>query len=510
MSLLRHSSSRSNHPGDRRLSRFSELSRGTRALLVAPVLAATLSVTTAVAAAETQHWVERPSTTQRVQIPSLAPLVKESEPAVLSIYVEVRSGPRIDPNDPRVEMFRRFGFNFEMPDFKQEGQGTGFLIHPDGYALTNHHVVEGAEKIQVRVGSGGELVNATVVGDDPRTDVALIKLEGKRRDWPAIPLGDSDALQVGDFVVAIGNPFGLSQSVSTGIISARSRRDIAPSGRRGLYDFLQTDASINPGNSGGPLLNLAGEVIGINSAINAAGQGIGFAIPINLVKKLIPDLKKNGRVERAWIGVAIQKVEGEVARGLGLDRGRGALVTSVVDKSPAYKAGLKPGDVITRFDGKPIDSASDLPLLAGMAGVGRTVTLELMRDGELRSARVTLEPSPDNEAGTNGRGDRGAAEPEMQNPGKIGVRVDSLDDEYRGRLGLPAKVRGAVIVTVAPNGVAAEGGLMPGDVVTSLNDMNIVDAKAFVRALDKVPSGKLVKLIVNRKGTDTFVAFVKP
>jgi len=456
-------------------------------------------------------WIEKSAARPQVQMPSLAPLVKEIEPAVLSIYVESHASPQMDPNDPRLDFFRKFGLNLEMPDFKQQGQGTGFIISPEGYALTNHHVVENASKIQVRVDGSSQLINATVVGDDPRTDVALIKLEGNRKDWPAIALGDSDALQVGDFVLAIGNPFGLSQSVSMGIVSAKGRRDIAPSGRKGLYDFIQTDASINPGNSGGPLLNINGEVIGINSAINAQAQGIGFAIPINMVKREIPELKKSGHVQRAWLGVAIGKVDPDIATGMGLDRARGALVASVVEKSPAYKSGLKPGDVITKFDGKQIEDASDLPLLASSAGVGKTVTLELMRDNELRSAKVTLAPMPDEPGDSMGSPSSPSQSPEaQQNPGKIGVRVDSLDDNYRERLELPKSVKGAVIVNVDPSGVAAQAGLQPGDVVTEINGSSVGDAKAFVKALDKVSSGKLIRLILNRRGTETFAAFVKP
>jgi serine protease Do len=454
------------------------------------------------------HWTEKQAAAKQLQMPSLAPLVKESDQAVLTIFVESFIGARMDPNDPRLDLFRRFGMNLEMPEQRQQGQGTGFLITPDGYALTNHHVVEAAEKIKVRVGSNSELVNATVVGDDPRTDVALIKLEGKRTDWPSLPLGDSDALQVGDFVVAIGNPFGLSQSVSLGILSARGRRDIAPSGRRGLYDFLQTDASINPGNSGGPLLNIGGEVVGINSAINAAGQGIGFAIPINLVKTLIPDLKRHGRVERAWIGVSIDNVPPDIAKGLGLDRARGALVASVMERSPAYKAGLKPGDVIVKFDGKPIDGASDLPLITGGAGVGRTVPIEIVREGALRSARVTLEANPDNaSAPPLGAPAKGA---EAHQAGKLGVRIDDLDEEYRRRLELPRKQQGAVLVGVDPSGVAAAAGLKLGDVVTELNGKRVASAEDFVKGFDRLASGSLVKLIVMRRGTETFIAFNKP
>jgi len=451
-------------------------------------------------------WTER-SGPPRVAIPSLAPLVADSEAAVLSISTEVTAQSSMDPR-----AFRLFGM--DMPDFKQKGQGTGFLIHPDGYALTNHHVVEGATRIQVRVGSRTEVIDARVVGSDPRTDVALIKLDGRNPaggPWPHLPLGNSETLKVGDFVVAIGNPFGLSQSVSMGILSARSRRDIAPSGRQGLYDFLQTDASINPGNSGGPLLNLAGEVIGINSAVNAAGQGIGFAIPINLVKQLLPDLKEKGRVQRSWIGVAVQRVSPEIAQGLGLERPRGALVSQVVQGSPGYKAGLKPGDVITRFDGKAIEDSTDLPLLATTAGIGRTVPLELIRDGEVRSAKVTLAslPGDQDEGERDERG--GAAGDRVENRGaSLGVRVGTLDDDLRARLDLPARQRGAVITRVAPGSAAQTAGLQPGDVVIEVNGKVIADADAFFAAVTAVKSGKLLKMLVIRNGTTTFFALPKP
>ncbi|MBI1945765.1 MAG: trypsin-like peptidase domain-containing protein [Deltaproteobacteria bacterium] len=456
------------------------------------------------AAAESRPWIERADAKPKVAIPSAAPLVREVEPAVLSIYVEAKG---IDMDDPRIELFR--GFGMRIPDFSRKGEGTGFIIHPDGYALTNNHVVENASKIQVRVGASKELVSAVVVGTDPRTDVALIKLDGGRKDWPALPLGDSDALQVGDFVIAVGNPFGLSQSVSMGIVSAKSRRDIAPSGRRGLYDFIQTDASINPGNSGGPLVNLAGEVVGINAAVNAAGQGLGFAIPINMAKRIVPELKDKGRAERAYIGVKVQDVQPGLAKALGLASSEGALVAQVVDGSPGFKAGLKPGDVITRFNGKAVDDSSDLPLLAADAGVGATIALELVRDGERRSAKVTLAAMPD-----DGSGARGApsAPPDQaeQSTGKLGIKIDTLTDELRARLELPAKVKGAVIVQLDEQGAAAEAGLQRGDVVTEVNGQKTGDAAALAKALDKIPSGKLIKLLVLRDGATTFVALLKP
>ncbi|MDP2340290.1 MAG: PDZ domain-containing protein [Deltaproteobacteria bacterium] len=460
-------------------------------------------VVTAFSARAGELWTES-SAEPRVAIPSLAPLVRDSEMAVLSIEVESNASSSVDPRALRM-------FGMEAPDFKQRGQGTGFLISPEGYALTNHHVVEGATRIKVRVGGRSEVVSASVIGDDPRTDVALIKLDGKYPGggaWPHLPLGNSDALQVGDFVVAVGNPFGLSQSVSLGILSAKGRRDIAPSGRQGLYDFLQTDAAINPGNSGGPLLNLAGDVIGINSAINAAGQGIGFAIPVNLVKKLLPDLKDKGRVERSWIGVAIQRVGADLAAGLGLERPRGALVSQVVADGPAFHAGVKPGDVIVKFDGRVIEDSSDLPLLASTTGVGRVVPLELLREGELRSAKVKLGAPPKSaDAATGRRDDEKAGKVEA---GRLGVRIDTLDDELRARLELPGKQKGAVIVRVQPGSPAGEAGLAPGDVVVDVNGGAVADREGFVAAVERVPVGKLLKLLVLRGGSTTFVALPKP
>jgi len=472
---------------------------------VLAALALTSSLVPVAARADSSLWTEA-NAPPRIAIPSLAPLVKDTETAVLSIEVESTTAPALDP--------RLRAFGLQLPDMKQKGQGTGFLIHPDGYALTNHHVVEGATSIKVRVGGRSDVVNATVVGDDPRSDVALIKLEGKNPAggaWPHLPLGDSDVLAVGDFVVAVGNPFGLTQSVSLGIVSAKSRRDIAPSGRQGLYDFLQTDAAINPGNSGGPLLNLAGEVVGINAAVNTAGQGIGFAIPANLVKKLLPDLREKGRVDRAWIGVAIQRVSPDLAKGMGLDRARGALVSQVVPTGPGFKGGLKPGDVIVKFDGRAIEDSSDLPLLASMAGVGRSVPLELIRDGELRSAKVTLAAPPKGGDGDESRLERrGEGKEGKLEAGRLGVRVDTLDDELRARLDLPAKQRGAVIVQVQQGSAAEEAGIVAGDVVVELNGTVIANRDAFVAAVDKVAAGKLLKMLVLRQGATTFVALPKP
>jgi serine protease Do len=468
------------------------------------LVALVLSLIATTSAQANDLWLDR-SGPPLVSVPSLAPLVSASEPAVLSIYVEGSIG---NSNDPRMDWMRRFGV--EMPDMKRQGQGTGFLIHPDGYAITNFHVVEGASEINVKVGNGSALVPADVVGEDARTDIALIRLRGTAPSggWPALPLGDSERLTVGDFVVAIGNPFGLAQSVSMGIVSAKGRRDIAPSGRHGLYDFLQTDAAINPGNSGGPLVNFAGEVVGVNAAVNAAGQGLGFAIPINLVKQMLPDLKAKGRVERGYLGVALGKVSDDVAAGLGLDRARGALVVSVNDGTPAWKAGLEPGDVITKFDDKPVEAASDLPLFAAAAGVGRKVVVELVRDGELRSATILLQKRPDDESSKP----RAAKKPKARTEpaARIGIFADDVDDEYRARLGLKDNQDGVVIVRVENGSIAAEAGIEPGDVVVKLNGKPMDDADKFVRAVERSAAGSVLKLVVLRGGTPTFVVMRKP
>ena len=472
-------------------------------LLVAALLAA------APAAADKDLWVEKSAKGPRVALPSISPLVKQAGPAVASIYVEAKVGDPIDPNDPRLELFKRFGMQFELPQMpKMQGQGSGFVIHPSGYVLTNNHVVEGAQLIKLRLGGSHDDVEAELVGSDPRYDVALLKLKGDRKDWPTVPLGDSDKLEVGDFVVAIGNPFGLSESVSSGIISARGRRDIAPSGRMGLYDFLQTDASINPGNSGGPLLNLDGEVIGINTAINAAGQGLGFAIPVNIVKQLLPDLRDKGRFARAWIGVGITRVTPEISKGLGLERPRGALVSQVVPNGPAAKAGIEPGDVITRFDGKPIEESTELPLLASFGGVGKAVPVEVVRDGSTKSVKVTLGAAPDEP-----KGDAKPAKPKSEQSketGKIGVAVDDLDAELRRQAEVGPKVQGAAVVGVSPGSAAAEAGLKPGDVVVKVDGKATPNADAFVKAVAGAKSGALMKMLVVRKDAQVFIALVKP
>jgi S1-C subfamily serine protease len=308
--------------------------------------------------------------------PSFAQLVKDVGPSVVHIQVRVGGGPSA------------FGV-----DEMREGQGTGFIISPDGYILTNDHVVGNAEKITVRLLDDREF-EGKVIGSDPNTDIALIKIDDSSA-LPAASLGDSDAVDIGEWVVAIGNPFGLDHTVTAGIVSAKGRRNVFPGGRSGTYDFIQTDASINPGNSGGPLINMRGEVIGINSAISAQGQGIGFAIPINMAKMLMPQLKQTGRVARSYIGVVPDVVPRDIASALGLASTDGALIRQIVANSPAQDADLRAGDVIVEFDGKPVRTPADLRLMAGLAGVGKTVTLGVIGDsGKRRQVEITLQEIP--------------------------------------------------------------------------------------------------------------------
>jgi serine protease Do len=474
-------------------------------LLVASLLCAP-------AVADDKIYVELgPQRQAPINIPSLAPLVERVGPACLVVYNIGRKGRpgALPPGHPPA------GGGGPLPPGTL-GQGAGFIIHPSGYALTNHHVIERAATIKVTVGTDTQEIDAEVLGSDKRTDVALIKLKSPRTDWPVIPLGDSDALAVGDFVVAIGNPFGLDQTVSLGILSARGRRDVSPSSRNGLYDFLQTDAAINPGNSGGPLLNLRGEAVGMNTAVNAAAQGIGFAIPVNMVKAMIDDLRREGRVVRSWLGIGIRPVSSELARSLGLPRPMGALVRQVVEGGPAEAAGLLPGDVITHFGGKPIQRANLLPLLAADAGVGATVPLRVWRDSKEIALAVSLEEHPDNAEPRAARASRSTGkkpatvQPPKKAKPKLGLKLVTLNDADRERLELEPDVEGARVVSVLSGSPAASSGLHTDDVIVKTNGLTIEQAQDFAALVKQTPSGEVLRLLIRRQGSTQFVALVKP
>ena len=383
------------------------------------------------------------------------------------------------------DFFRRFFEEFPGKEFKQRSLGSGFIISQDGYIFTNNHVVEKADKIKVKLSNGKEY-EAVVKGRDPRTDIALIK-SNPENSLPVAKLGDSDKLRVGDWVVAIGNPFGLDHTVTVGIVSAKGRVLGA-----GPYDnFIQTDASINPGNSGGPLLNLAGEVVGINTAIVAHGQGIGFAIPVNMAKDVLNDLKTKGKVTRGWLGVSVQDITEDIAKGLKLSDRTGALVTEVFEGDPADKAGVKQGDIIREIDGKPVRDTHELLRVVALIPVGKKVNLKVMRDGAVRDVQVTV---AEREEGKEIASRKDTRE-------NFGMTVQEITPELARRLGMSAP--GGVIVTNVREGSPADdAGIQPHDIVLQVNKVKISNMKDFQREISKkTAEDRLLLLIKRGKGT---------
>ncbi|MFH1261884.1 MAG: DegQ family serine endoprotease [Pseudomonadota bacterium] len=400
--------------------------------------------------------------------------------------------------------FRQFfggGPNNDPMEQKATSLGSGFVLNEDGYIVTNNHVVANQDEIMVTIGKDQEY-KAKVIGTDRKTDVALIKIRPKEKLKP-LTLGDSDQLQVGEIVIAIGNPFGLSHTVTQGIVSAKERSIGA-----GAYDnFIQTDASINPGNSGGPLLNLKAEVVGINSAIVASGQGIGFAIPINTAKNIIIQLKDKGAVTRGWLGVLIQKVDPELAKSLGLKDRRGALVSSVTKGSPAAKVGIKSGDLILKVDGKEISEFNELPRLIAEVAVGRKVTVEILRDGKPISFEVTIgELKQEKEAQADETEEEEPSKP--MKPDRLGLVVAPLTDRIARELELEAGTAGVYIQSIDPTGTAAEKGVQRGDVIVELNKKKINNVGDYRKIMKSLGKGDTVLLLVRRgAGVTLYVAF---
>jgi len=420
---------------------------------------------------------------------SFSELVKHVSNSVVNISVEkvIKRGDQgqapFGPEDPMRDFFDRY-FGNQMPkEFKQRGLGTGFIIDKDGFVLTNNHVVEDADEIKVRLLDDREF-DAKVIGRDPKTDLALIKIDAKG-PLAALPLGDSDKLEVGDWVLAIGNPFGLGNTVTAGIVSAKYRQIGA-----GAYDnFIQTDASINPGNSGGPLLNTVGEAIAINSAIfsqSGGSIGIGFAIPINMAKDLLPQLK-TGKVVRGWLGVMIQKITADLKDKLKLKDEKGALVGDVTAGGPADKAGIRRGDVI---------DSSELPYLVASTPVGKRVPVEVIRKGEKKVVQVEV-----GELKEEGEG-RSAVEPK---PGStLGMHVEALTPEIAQSFGL-SETSGVVVVEVEAGGPAAEEGIQPGDIILEVDQEPVKDLEQFNRKVQGYKPGDTVLLLIKRQGATLFL-----
>jgi serine protease Do len=377
-------------------------------------------------------------------------------------------------------------------EFKVPSLGSGFVISPDGYILTNNHVVDGVDEIKVHF-SDGSVRDAKIIGQDPKTDLALIQV-ADAKNLTALPLGDSDAILPGDFVVAIGDPFGLDHTVTLGIVSAKGRE----LGQGPYDDYIQTDAAINPGNSGGPLLALDGSVIGINSAINPQANTIGFAVPINIAKSILPQLKATGSVTRGWLGVSIQEVTPELASALKLDVKEGALVAQVTPGSPADKAGLQRGDVIQTFAGSSIAKPRELSRAVAATEIGKTVDLVVLRDGKSVTLHAKIEKlaSTPQEQAKAGRGPGAGAE-------ALGIAVSDLDDDLRDQFGLK-EAKGVVIVDVEAGSPAADAGLRPGDLVVEVDRKPVASAAELEKQVSS--AGDSVLFLVRRGEGTLFVA----
>jgi len=432
---------------------------------------------------------------------SFAPLAAEASPAV--VHVKVTSIVKAAA-DGAPFGFPPEGFGdddsplhgFSLPHrggFTQRGSGSGFIIRKDGVILTNNHVVENAKQITVVLSDGREL-DAKVMGRDAKTDLAVLKIDPEK-SLPTAKLGDSDGISVGDWVVAIGNPYGLSNSVTAGIVSAKGRAIGA-----GPYDdFIQTDAPINPGNSGGPLLNARGEVVGINTAIfsqTGGSVGIGFAIPINLANKLVPQLEQTGHVTRAWLGVTIQELTPELAQTLGVEPPHGALVAGVSSDGPAAASGIKPGDVITRYDGKEIKEHAALPMLVASTPVGKTVAVEVVRDGKAKTFEVSVKRQATDEA---------SEQPDDRKE-KWGLALRELSPEEREQRNLKAG-EGVLVAGVADDSPAAQAGIAAGDVILQVNRMPVTTVEQVKKESGSTPDGKPLLLLVRpADGNERFAA----
>ncbi len=421
---------------------------------------------------------------------SFSQLVKEARQSVVNIStVKIIKGGRIfrfpfGEDDPFHDWFERF-FKDQIPkEHRQRSLGSGFIIDKDGFILTNNHVVEKTDEIKVKLADGKEY-DAKIIGRDPKTDLALIRIKTDKPLTP-LPLGDSEKLEVGEWVVAIGNPFGLGHTVTAGIVSAKYRQLGA-----GAYDnFIQTDASINPGNSGGPLLNTQGEVVGINSAIysrSGGSIGIGFAIPVNMAKDLLPQLKK-GKVVRGWLGVTIQKITPELKDKLNLKDDRGALVADVTSSGPADKAGIERGDVIISFDGEEIREMNELPYVVASTPVGKVAKVEVIRRGKRKSLEIKIGKLKEEQA----------EEEPAEERSDLGMTVDEITPEMARQFGL-SEARGLVVVQVEPNSPAEEAGIRRGDIILEIDQEPMKDIDEYSKKIRRYKKGDTILFLVKRR-----------
>ncbi len=440
-------------------------------------------------------------------LPDFVDLVEDNSPAVVNISTTQKVAAnnwqniQIPDHGPLGDLFKKF---FEgqrppsgaMPPSQQEAKslGSGFILSEDGYVLTNHHVIENADEIVVRLSDKREL-KAELIGSDKYSDIALLKVDAD--DLPVVNIGSSEEMKVGEWVLAIGSPFGFDHSVTAGIVSAKGRS--LPSAN--YVPFIQTDVAINPGNSGGPLFNLDGRVIGVNSQIysrTGGFMGLSFAIPIEVAMEVVEQIKSKGRVSRGWLGVYIQEITQELAETFGLDKPVGALVSQVMADSPAKKAGIKAGDVILSFNGKKIIDSSDLPPLVGRVPVGEKARVRVLRDNKYKTLNVTIEQLPEDDQPL-------AASSPNKAKNRLGVEVAALDKKQQAELG-----RGVRIVRVDPQGIAQRAGLRSGDILLQMNRQNIKNVKDFAKKVANLPTGRMIPVLVHRGGADQFIVLKLP
>ncbi|GAB4157083.1 MAG: DegQ family serine endoprotease [Planctomycetaceae bacterium] len=427
--------------------------------------------------------------------------------ATRTIQPVVRKGSPIKPNIPEEfrgffndDLFEKYFKDTPRQPYRQRGMGTGLIISEDGYVVTNNHVVRQADEVKVTLHDKRSFI-AKVVGTDPQTDLAVLKVEADGL-VPA-KLGNSDSMQVGDWVLAIGSPFGLTQTVTAGIISAKGRADM---GITDYEDFIQTDAAINPGNSGGPLVNLRGEVIGINTAIatrSGGNVGLGFAIPSNMVNHIRRSIIKTGGVKRGRIGAAIQNLNEELAKSFGYEmNGSGVLVGDVLANSPASKAGLKPGDIILSLNGKPMTSAARLRNAIAATAPGTTVKLKIFRNGKEQTLSVVVGLlTESNNVQRSGK----SSSPELEKAEELGMTVQNLTPELKQKMKLKESTRGAVITRVQPNSIAADASLQPGDVIVAIGGSPVTNLKDFQKLMKSQDLKKGVRFQVETQGVKRFV-----
>jgi len=442
-------------------------------------------------------------TTDVIAVPgSFSRLAEMASPAVVNIRTvkTIKGGGPVFRNfrrnphggeDPFKDFFEKFFGEDTQREFKQPSLGSGFIIDKKGFVVTNNHVIQDADQIKVKLGGDTEY-DAEVVGRDANTDLALLKIK-TGKDLPFLKLGDSDKLEIGQWVVAIGSPFGLERTVTAGIVSAKGR--VIGSGP---YDnFIQTDASINPGNSGGPLINMQGEVVGINTAIIAAGRGIGFAIPVNLAEKIIVQLKSEGEVTRGWLGVAIQDLTSEMAEYYGLKDRKGVLVADVFKGDPADKAGIQPKDIILEVNDNQIETSRELTAMIADLKVGEDAKVEVFRNGKIKTFQIKLAKRDDQRLASRPT----PSEPEEE---KFGIRVAELTPEIIQRFGID-DTKGVIVINVEADGKGAEAGVQMGDIIKEINHRIVESVKDYTAAMDKIKDDESVNLFIWRKNAGFMV-----